>query len=91
MQISTKDILDRAMELEKGNQFSLICNTSKERDVLYSDLRFRRSFLIRNALMDKYESVVIGKDKDNNVILSKIIIASAYIRKADGTREDIKF
>ena len=91
MQINTQKILDRTLELKEGNQLHLKCKTSKERDVLYSDLIIRRSFLIRDELIDKYESVVIATGSGNDVLLSKIVIASAGIRKADGTEEEIKF
>lgn len=91
---STKDILDRALELEIGNELYLVCSNDHERNYLYKDLKQQRLWLIKDNLT-KYEQVIIERNTLNlhpNVILTKRNIISAYIKKPDGGgKVDITF
>lgn len=89
----TKEILDKALNLEAGSELYLACSNDHERDVLYDDLIQRRLWFIEDNLI-RYEQVVIDKntlDLHPNVILTKRNIISAYIRKADGKKTNITF
>ena len=86
---STKEILDRALELETGNELYLACSTEDEKDILYKDLKQRRLWFIEDNLA-RYEQVIIYTntfDLHHNVVLMKRNIVSAFIKKAD----DISF
>jgi hypothetical protein len=89
----TKTILDKALELKIGSELYLECSDEHERNRLYLDLKQRRSWFIEDNLT-KYEQIIINKlhlNNHPNVILKKRNISSAYIRKADGKREDVTF
>ena len=89
----TKTILDKALELKIGSELYLVCSDEHERYRLYLDLKQRRSWFIEDNLT-KYEQIIINKlhlNNHPNVILKKRNISSAYIRKADGKREDVTF
>jgi len=88
----TKKILDKALELKNGSELYFECSTENERDILFSDLNQRRAYLIEE--LSKYEQLIIEKTPGNmnrNLILKKINISSAYIKKEDGSKEDITF
>ncbi len=87
----TEEILAKALELKDGSELYLECGTDRERDVLYDDLIQRRFWFIEDGL-SKYEQIIITKKHFNihpNIILAKLNILSAYIRKANGSREEI--
>ncbi len=91
---SSKEILDRALELKIGNELYLVCSNDHERDDIYEDLKQQRLWLIKDNLT-KYEQVIIDRNTLNfhpNVILTKRNIISAYINKPDGGGKiEIKF
>lgn len=91
IKISTEEILAKVLELKDGSVLYLECSTEQERDVLYGDLIQRRFWLIEDGL-SKYEKVIITKKHSNthpNIILAKSDGFSAYIRKADGRKEEL--
>ena len=94
MKVNTKEILDKALELEIGNELYLVCSNDHERDDLYDDLKRQRLWLIKDNLTE-YEQVIIDRNTLNlhpNVILTKRNIISAYINKPDGGgKVDITF
>lgn len=86
MKVNTKEILNKALELETGSELYLVCSNDHERDDLYEDLKQQRRWLIEDNLI-KYEQVIIGRNTLNlhpNVILTTRNIISAYINKPDG-------
>ena len=90
--VGTKEILDKALELETGSKLYIACSTEHERDILYYDLKRQRLWLIEDNLT-KYEQVIIDRKPFNlhpNVILTKRNILSAHIMKTDGQIEEIR-
>lgn len=90
----TKEILDKALEMETGSELYITCKTSTERNCVYSDLRRRRLWLIKDDHLVKYESVIIEKGLRNDcnaVILTKIDFKLAYIKKSGSTPEEAAF
>mgnify|MGYP001296153789 CR=1 FL=1 len=83
-ELKTKQILDKALELEDGSELYMTCKTSEGKSSLYADLMHQR----RQA--KKYESIVI-RQNDNNIILAKQSYTSIYIRKLNGGRENVSF
>jgi hypothetical protein len=87
----TKAIIDKALEMEKGSELYLTFETEHERDVLFSDLEQRRSFLIEEFM--QYEQIMIDKRVINTrpaIMLKKINPTSAYLKTADGRTEDVE-
>lgn len=82
--LKTKQILDKALKLEEGSELYVTCKTSEGKSFLYSDLRRQR----RQA--EKYESVFI-RQYGNNIILTKQSYTSVYIRKLNGSLENVSF
>lgn len=87
---SNEDILYGALDLKPGSELYLPCETEHECNVLYNDLDRLRTDLIKNLLV-KYERIIIRMEPLNNyynVVLKKRNILPAYIRKADGRKEE---
>lgn len=83
-ELKAKQILDKALALEDGSELYVTCKTSAGKMFLYLDLMRQR----RQA--EKYESIVI-RQIDNNIILTKQSYTSMFIRKLNGSREDVSF
>lgn len=89
----SKEILDKALELETRNELHLVCDAKRGRNVLREDLERCRLWLIKEKSMTKYEQIIIDETTLNghyNVILRKLNILSTYIKKPGGGKEEIK-
>jgi hypothetical protein len=92
--VGTKEMLDRALELEYASVIYVMFVSGDERNVFYEDLLRRRLWLIRDEHLDKYESVVINKrsrGSGNGVSLTKMHVTSVCITKLDGSVEEATF
>jgi len=88
----TVEIIDRALELEPGSELCLLCDDGIERNTLYCELIRSRLGLIRDSWMAECETVIIERnqrDGRNAIVLKKMKIPSAYIRKLDGSRAEV--
>ena len=83
-ELIAKQILDKALELEDGSELYVTCKTSEGKNFLYLDLMRQRK------QAEKYESIVI-RQNDNNIILTKQNYTSIFIRKLNGSRENVSF
>ena len=83
-ELKAKQILDKALELEDGSELYVTCKTSEGKNFLYLDLMRQRK------QAEKYESIVI-RQNDNTIILTKQNYTSIFIRKLNGSRENVSF
>lgn len=87
--VNTEKILNKALKLADRDILCLVFEDGFGTEPLYSDLIQRRLWLIDEG-HSQYEQVVISIIR-GDVVLKKIKIKSAYIKKIDGSREDVEF